>query len=178
MKSKQRSAAQGEERQTPTPRATAITNHAMAAGGRGPRSLPEKHSGVSPVLSLTFNTLASLSPQDNNGSTRLLTPTVEAQGTGQRLLAWPCAPVTGAKRKHGFRLNAQHLAMLRTRTIFWREPSVHGLKSYRNLSEKWEQSNQGALVRGRLVPENFQLQICAFFFGHMHIILNIVKQQN
>ena len=32
--------------------------------------------------------------------------------------------------------------------------------------------------RARLVPKNFQLEICAFSFGHVYGVLNIVKQQN
>ena len=32
------------------------------------------------------------------------------------------------------------------------------------------------ILMGALVPKNFHFEICAFFFGHMHRVLNVVKQ--
>ena len=34
------------------------------------------------------------------------------------------------------------------------------------------------VMRARLVPKNFHLEICASPFGHVYGVLNVVKQQN
>ena len=36
-------------------------------------------------------------------------------------------------------------------------------------------SSPQAFRLGRLVPKNFQLEICDFLFGHMHGALNVIK---
>jgi len=43
---------------------------------------------------------------------------------------------------------------------------------------RWEQRGQGSQggMRGPLVPKNFHLEICVFFFGYVYKVLNVVKQ--